>query len=239
MQTVVPFRWSGRPVAGTFLDRPNRFLAVVDVGGKEVHAHVADPGRLKELLRPGAPVCLMPTAGPERATDHTVILARAPTPPGVWVCVDSMMANRLAAHALEGSLVRGLLGQWNIRREVTVGHSRFDFRLTRGRRTVFVEVKSVTLAVKNTALFPDAPTVRGARHLRELAELAEEGQGAAVLFCAGRDDVSRVRPHRAMDPDFADAAAEAKAAGVKFDAVRFRFSRRGGVFAGRIPVIME
>jgi sugar fermentation stimulation protein A len=225
-------------VAGTFLDRPNRFLAVVDVGGKEVYAHVADPGRLKELLRPGARVYLMPTPGPERATDHTVILARAPTPPRVWVCVDSMMANRLAAHVLENSLVRGLIGKWNIRREVTVGHSRFDFQLKRGKRTVFVEVKSVTLARKNTALFPDAPTVRGARHLRELAELAEAGQGAAVLFCAGRDDVARVRPHRVMDPDFAEAAADARAAGVKFYAVRFKFSRRGGVFAGRIPVVI-
>lgn len=239
METIVPFRWPGRPAAGVFLERPNRFLGIVNLGGKSVCAHVADPGRLAELLLPGARVCVLPTEGPQRSTTHTVVLARASTAPGVWVCVDSLMANRLAEHALTRGLVWGLGGRWAVRREVRVGHSRFDFMLSRGKRTVLVEVKSVTLARGSTALFPDAPTARGARHLRELAALACRGGETAVLFCAGRSDVARVRPNRDMDPDFAEAALRARRAGVRFCGVRFSFSLRGGAFAGRIPVIIK
>ena len=94
----------------------------------------------------------------------------------------------------------------------------------------------MTLSHRGTALFPDAPTVRGARHLRELADLARNGTDAAVLFCGGRDDIKRVRPHAAMDPDFANAAREAKASGVRFFGTRFSYTPRGATYAGRIPV---
>ena len=142
-------------------------------------AHLADPGRLRELLLPDAPLRLRPEPRSRtRKSRYTVTLVRAAEPPRAWVSVETTRANRLAEQLLADGTVRGIGKDWGIRREVRRGHSRFDFLLTRGDDEILVEVKSATLVIDGTARFPDAPTARGARHLREL----EEVHGAQVIL---------------------------------------------------------
>lgn len=229
-----------RLIPAAFLSRPNRFIVIARlVSGKKVRAHLGDPGRLKELLLPGVPLRLRPAPpGGERKTRYTVSLVRASEPPRAWVSLETSAANRLAEGAIRAGAVRGLGAVKSLRREYTVGRSRFDFLIEggAGRRTL-VEVKAVSLIEEGIALFPDAPTVRGTRHLRELAEHASNGIRAVVLFVVQRDDARLVRPHGVTDPGFAQALREARESGVLLRAVRFRMSPSGGAsFAGTLRV---
>ncbi len=231
------FRWPGPPSKGVLVSRPNRFLAVVDGGGERFEAHVPDPGRLEDLLVPGANVWTLPTTGGKRKTAHTVVLAESRSRPGVVACTDSLMANDAAAVILERGLVQGLpTGPW--RREVRIGRSRFDFAMARhDGRDMVLEVKSVTLVDQDgRALFPDAPTKRGARHLEELANLAGQGIETAVLFCVSRKDGMWVEPFAERDPDFAQAFLHARRAGVSFFAARLDYDEDGAWFLEPIPV---
>jgi sugar fermentation stimulation protein A len=231
-------------VPAIFLSRPNRFLLRVRLqSGRRVRAHLADPGRLRELLLPGAALRLRkaPTSGigSNRSTRYTVALVRAAEPPRPWVCIHSTHANRLAGALLAQGRVPGLGAGWTIRREVTRGRSRFDFLLLRrGEREVLVEVKSPSLVVESVARFPDAPTLRGARHLKELARVVREGGRALVLFIVQREDAEAVAPNRVTDPSFARALASAARAGVLLRAARFRMAASGrATFRGFIPVL--
>jgi sugar fermentation stimulation protein A len=150
------------------------------------------------------------------------------------VSVDSTLPNRLAYDLLLAGKVRGVRKGSVLRREVPHGRSRFDFL---AEPNTFVEVKSVTLVENGVARFPDAPTVRGARHVRELAEMVRDGGRAMVLFVVQRDDAVRVEPNRPTDPDFADALTDARRAGVMLRACRFRLDDNGNaVYAGTVPV---
>jgi sugar fermentation stimulation protein A len=205
----------------SFLERPNRFVVHARLlNGREVVAHLADPGRLVELLVPGRRVWLRNAPAPHRKTAWNAVLVESPDSSGL-VSVDTGLPNRLVGRALEECALEELSG-WRLdRREHTVGHSRFDFRLRRrrrgpGPRQMALEVKSVTLVEGRTGLFPDAVTARGARHVRELAALRRGGQWAtAVLFVLQRADADRIMPDSAIDPDFARALAEARRAGVR------------------------
>lgn len=189
-----------------------------------VDVHMADPGRLKELLLPDRRVWIRYAASPSRRTDWSAVLVESPDGDGL-ISVDTTLPNRLIHRALAAGAL-GELGDWELERaEFTVGRSRIDFLLTRddahGRRKLALEVKSVTLVDDGMALFPDAITARGARHVRELAEIAGSVDPAgtrweaAILFVLQRDDAHRIEAARSIDPVFADALAEAKAAGVR------------------------
>jgi len=207
-----------------------------------VSAHLADPGRLRELLVPGAELRLLPAAsGTERATRFTVVLVRSSARPFAWVGVETARANRLAERLLAAGAIAGVPVGSRVRREVAYGRSRFDFLLERpGRRSVLVEVKSVTLVVDGVGRFPDAPTARGARHLRELARAGRRDQRAAVLFVVQRHDARAVAPHPAIDPGFARALAAAARAGVVLRAARFRLDARGrATHVGPVPVEID
>jgi sugar fermentation stimulation protein A len=215
----------GPLVDASFVARPNRFVvdAMVD-GGRQVRAHLADPGRLTELLVEGAPLRLRPVASrPDRRTRFTVSLVRASTPPRPWVSVDTTLPNRLAETLLERNAIRGVGPGWSIRREVAVGRSRFDFMLSRNDERLVVEVKSVTLVEDGIARFPDAPTARGARHVREIEELVRDGARGLVLFIVQRSDARAVTTHSKIDPDFADAVRSARERGVLLRAARYTF----------------
>ncbi len=169
---------------GVFVERPNRFLmrcAIPRYG--TVDAFVANPGRMDELLFPGVtPVTLTRVpAEVERRTRWTCVACE--TPDGEQLFLDTHRTNDVAAHLLDHGLVPGLKG-WHVdRREVRVGHSRFDLQLARGKRRLFVEVKSCTLfGGDSVAMFPDAVTERGRRHLLELAEMDTDGERPVVLF---------------------------------------------------------
>lgn len=201
----------------TFVARPNRFLLHCALPGEDgpVEVHLADPGRLKELLLPGRRVWVRPAASAGRRTAWSAVLVESPDHEGL-VSVDTTLPNRLIGRALETGALQEFEGWTLDRREAPLGSSRIDFLLARGDERLALEVKSVTLVEDGVALFPDAVTARGARHVRELAEAATRpGWHAAVLFVLQRPDAHRIEAARSIDPAFADALAEARAAGVR------------------------
>jgi sugar fermentation stimulation protein A len=231
-----PFSGPLEPV--TFVDRPNRFVVVcARAGGDEVEAHLADPGRLRELLVRGRRMWLRPSDRPDRKTKWTAVLVEAPDGVGL-VSVDTTLPNRLVGRALAHRALPELT-DWTLERsEAPVDHGRVDFVLARadGARMA-LEVKSVTLVEEGVARFPDAVTARGARHVRGLAELARQpGWFAALMFVAQRSDVKAVTAAPDIDPEFAAALAEARAAGVAVLARRCRVTLAGVALAAAVPV---
>ncbi|MBE6917650.1 MAG: DNA/RNA nuclease SfsA [Ruminococcaceae bacterium] len=200
-------------VEGRFLHRPNRFIAHVEIGGEEVVCHVKNTGRCKELLAPGARVYCEIAANPNRKTRYDLI--------AVWkgdrlINMDSQAPNKAADEWLRGG---GLGTITDLRSEVFHKDSRFDFSFTIDGRQCFLEVKGVTLEKDGICAFPDAPTLRGVKHLRGLAEAVKEGYGAYVLFVIQMTDVAYLHPNDATDPDFGKALRDAAAAGVSILAV--------------------
>ena len=196
-------------VPGRFLSRPNRFIAHVEIGGKAQVVHVKNTGRCRELLTPGSRVWCQRADNPARKTQYDLIaVQKGPR----LINMDSQAPNTAAKEWL---LAGGLDGVENLRAETVHGDSRFDFAFTRGGRPCFLEVKGVTLETDGICAFPDAPTLRGAKHLRGLTEAAREGFGAYVLFVIQMADVVCLRPNDATDPDFAAALREAAANGVQ------------------------
>ncbi len=249
----------------TLISRPNRFLAVARLdsdntgaceNGTElgvVRAHIADPGRLEELLFPGAIVYLSRAqrgnARTPRKTKYDLVLVDHN---GILVSVDSRVPNELVYHALKLGFFKELREYKRITRESTYGNSRFDFRLSTGSADesgaapaieapdCLVEVKSVTLIEDNIALFPDAPTVRGARHLRELATAVSQGLRAMAVFVIQREDAEYFAPNATMDPEFAEALRTAAGAGVEVTAVKCSIAKSGAIALCRsVQVILR
>ena len=196
-----------RVTGGVFLSRLSRFSARAIVGGCEQTVHVKNTGRLRELLIPGAEAVLCPSDSPGRKTAYDLVAVRHD---GRYVNIDSQAPNAAAAE-----LMVRLYPGCALRREKVFGSSRFDLYLEREELRLFTEVKGVTLVRDGTAFFPDAPTERGRKHLLELAQARRAGYAAAVLFLVQRDDALCFSPNRETDPAFADALAEAAAAGVE------------------------
>ena len=196
-------------VAGRFLTRPNRFIAHVEIEGKETVCHVKNTGRCRELLQAGAEVYCLDAPSPARKTRYDLIAVQKGQR---LINMDSQAPNAAVKEwLLEGGL--GLLE--NIKPESRHGTSRFDFSFTKDGKPCFLEVKGVTLEHDGVCAFPDAPTARGAKHLRELKELVQEGYGAYVLFVIQMTDVKFLHPNDATDPEFGQALREAAAAGVQ------------------------
>ena len=195
-----------------FLARPNRFIAQVELDGRRETVHVKNTGRCRELLLPGAPVTLAASANPARKTKYDLIAVEKETPAGpLLINMDSQAPNRVAAELLPRLLPDGTL----LRPETVFGASRFDFYAeTAAGSRWFVEVKGVTLEEAGVARFPDAPTQRGAKHLRELALAHAQGYETAVLFLIQMTGPTLFTPNDATDPAFATALREASAAGV-------------------------
>jgi sugar fermentation stimulation protein A len=207
-----------------------------DRAREHVAVHLADPGRLKELLLPGQRVWIRAAGSPTRKTAWSAVLVESPDGAGL-VSVDTTMPNRLIHRALEAGALEEFRG-WSLERaEWTHGRSRIDFLLARDGRKLALEVKSVTLVDDGVALFPDAVTARGARHVRELAQLAQrDGWSAAILFVLQRPDAHRIEAARSIDPAFADALAEAKTAGVRVLGRRCRVTLQALELAEPVPV---
>jgi len=215
------------------VERPNRFLVLADLGGSRVGVACRDPGRLEGVLRPGVELRIAEEAGPRRKTRYTLFLARVPRG---WACLVPALANRVFEAALAEGEVPGFRTARVVRREVPVGASRFDFLLrSRGGR-ILVEVKAVGHLRGTRGLFPDAPTSRGLRHVRELTHRRRMGQRAAVVFIALRTGVERVSPHATIDPALAAALAEARRVGVQLRAYGCRVTTRGCRLERKVPV---
>jgi len=196
-------------VRGEFLRRPNRFIAHVRIDGTEQLVHVKNTGRCRELLPPGAQVWCQHFDSPSRKTAYDLIAVQKGQR---LINMDSQAPNKAAGEWLAA----GGLGQIReLRAETTCADSRFDFSFRKDGRLCYLEVKGCTLEKDGICAFPDAPTVRGAKHLRHLQALCKEGFGAYVLFVVQMEDVLYLHPNDATDPDFASALRSAAAAGVQ------------------------
>lgn len=218
-------------VVGRFVSRPNRFLGIVELPGGEfapgsrVQTHIKDSGRLRELLFPGNPVAVKkPGGSSNRKTSWDLILARHGS---IWVSLDPAVSSRLVEIALEQAALPEFRGYTTIQREARYGESRLDFFLEgEGVAPAFLEVKSVTLVRGDLALFPDAPTLRGTKHVQELGRARREGYEAFLLFVVQREDALRVAPNVETDGQFARVLQDAAHAGVRILAHRCRVSLR-------------
>ena len=196
-------------VPGIFLARPNRFIAHIEIDGKKEICHVKNTGRCKELLTPGARVYCEDCLSPTRKTRYDLIAVEKG---GRLINMDSQAPNKAATEWLQG----GGLGEISqLKAESSYGASRFDFSFQKDGRPCFLEVKGVTLEEDGVCAFPDAPTTRGAKHLRELAALSRQGFGAYVLFVIQMADVFYLRPNDQTDPAFGAVLRQASEAGVQ------------------------
>ena len=203
--------------AATFVRRVNRFVAEVEIDGSVERVHVKNTGRCAELLVPGYTVVLEKSGNPARRTAYDLIGVDKPVPGGVrYVNMDSMAPNRAAGEWLAAG---GLGTLEEIRAEVTVGDSRFDFVAAQHGRPVAVEVKGCTLEEGGVARFPDAPTLRGLKHVRGLTRLAGEGWRCVLLVVIQMKGVRVFTPNWETQPEFGEALIEAQRAGVEVLAV--------------------
>ena len=195
-------------VPGIFLSRPNRFIAKVLIDGTEETVHVKNTGRCRELLPAGAQVWCHKSDNPNRKTKFDLITVKKGDR---LINMDSQAPNTAAGEWLRS----GGLGEIeNLKAETFHGDSRYDFSFTKDGKTCFLEVKGVTLEDDGICAFPDAPTERGAKHLKGLTEAAKAGFGAYVLFVIQMADVKYLRPHDERDPAFGQALREAAENGV-------------------------
>ena len=197
---------------GIFLARPNRFIAQVETEDGPQVCHVKNTGRCRELLVPGAPVYLEESQNPRRKTRYDLIAVEKGK---LLINMDSQAPNQAA----EEYLPRLFPGLTSYRRETVWGSSRFDFLVEAAGEKWFLEVKGVTLEENGVALFPDAPTQRGVKHLRELVRCQEEGYRSCALFVVQMKGVRYFTPNRRADVEFALALEEAAAQGVRLEAV--------------------
>ncbi|MGI6004896.1 MAG: DNA/RNA nuclease SfsA [Christensenellales bacterium] len=216
---------------GIFIERPNRFIARVQVDGKEEICHVRTTGRCGELFVPGAKVVLEKSDSPNRKTRYSVVAVYRGA---LLVNIDSQMPNKLFAQWV------GKGRFWpQVRRmkaEYAHGDSRFDFYLEAGEKRTLVEVKGVTLKVGRTALFPDAPTKRGLKHLKGLLQAVKEGYEAYAVFVVQMQGARVFMPNEKCDPAFARALREAQAGGVHIAALECRVAPQEIYITGELPV---
>jgi sugar fermentation stimulation protein A len=192
-------RFGKKIVGGIFLERPNRYLARVEVDKEEVLAHVPDPGRLPGLMLAGRKVQLIHQPSPTRKTEYTLVLVRHGS---IWVSTFPVFANALVKDALMRQTLPFLKGYSKFSSEVKVGNTRFDFKLTFPQQLAYVEVKSVSLVEKAVGKFPDAPTERGVKHVKKLLELCANGYRSAVVFVSQRSDTQSIICNDNIDPVF-------------------------------------
>ena len=194
-------------VKGIFENRPNRFIAHVWVKGILETVHVKNTGRCKELLLPGATVILEVSDNSARKTKYDLI---AVYKEGLGLInMDSQAPNKVAAEWLQPQ------GYDYIKPEYKYGNSRVDFYMEKGSEKFLMEVKGCTLEIDGMGYFPDAPTERGVKHLRELTEATRHGYHCAIAFVIQMPGIKKVLPNTVTHPEFAAAFEEAKAAGVK------------------------
>lgn len=218
-------------VKGTFLSRPNRFIAQVIINGQEETVHVKNTGRCKELLIPGTTVYLQHFPNSKRKTAYDLIaVEKGP----LLINMDSQAPNKVVGEWLQATEPFGPITF--MKSEYTHGDSRFDFYLEMGDRKLFLEVKGVTLEANGIVRFPDAPTERGVKHLKGLIKCIEEGYEAAVIFVIQFTGGKYFEPNWDTHPEFGTALQEAQAAGVKIIARECYVEPDRLIITGEIPV---
>lgn len=194
-------------ISGTFLERPNRFIAYVDVKGIKETVHVKNTGRCKELLIPGVKVILEVSDNPNRKTKYDLIAVYKQN--FGLINMDSQAPNKVVKEWLEKQ------NYDYIRPEYTYGNSRVDFYMEKGSERFLLEIKGCTLEKNGIGYFPDAPTERGVKHLKELIKAAKSGYNAMVGFVIQMEGITEVKPNMETHAEFGIALEEAVRAGVK------------------------
>ena len=221
-------------VEGVFLERVNRFLARVEVDGREVGVHVANSGRMKELFVPGWRVLVRPVTGQNRKPKFDLVLVDMGH---ALASADSRMPNVLVAEGVANGHLPQFSGYAEVNPEVTFGDSRLDLMLGGPNGKCYIEAKSVTLVEKGVGLFPDAPTARGAKHLHTLKKVMEAGHRAAVFFVIQRPDAVAFATSDLSDPVLAAALRSATAVGVEAYAYTCEVTERNIRLDQSIPIV--
>ncbi|PDW03680.1 DNA/RNA nuclease SfsA [Candidatus Viridilinea mediisalina] len=229
----VPLIASGPLTEATFVARPNQLLVEARINERLVRAHLADRGRLLDLLVPGARLILAPRDELGRKTMFQVV--------GVYsgaelVSLDTQLPNRLVVAALTHGALPQFARYHRMQREATIGNHRFDFRLGEGLHTCILEVKSVGKVVESLAYFPDAPSERARKHLELLAQMARSGQRCAVVFIIQRHAAQALVPDEDVDPAFARAMRQALASGVEMYAYLCPLTLEGITLGAPVPI---
>jgi sugar fermentation stimulation protein A len=218
----------GKTLKGIFQERPNRFLALVKVEDMTLPSFLPNPGRMHELLTSGTEVILREALKENRKTDYDLI--------GVFynaqmVSVDSRVPNKLVLEALKNRDIEELSRYDIIKPEYSYGNTRFDFFLANKNERCLLEVKSSTLVKDGVAMFPDAETERGRRHVRDLVKAKKEGYRACVLFIVQRNDAHMFAPDDETDPEFGKALRNAAVEGVEVYAYKVEISTGFSLFS--------
>lgn len=227
-------RFSAPLIPARFLERRQRFLALVELPDRErVWVHVPNSGALTGCNHPGQEILLTRDARPGRKTGYTWRFVKGAAG---WICIDTLVPNRLMAEALAGGSLPGLPTPRQVRAEVTIpAGSRLDFVLETDGKLLFLEIKSVTWVEDGVALFPDGVTSRGRRHLEHLQELAAQGHQAWNIFVVQRGDAKVLRPAATVDPAYAKALATVAANGVNLMVVQEKIAPPEITLASLLP----
>lgn len=222
-------------IEANFIERPNRFIAYVDIAGERTKVHVKNTGRCRELLRDNAPVYLEKSGNPDRSTAYDLVAVEKA---GRLINMDSNAPNKVVAEWLKaGGLYRDIS---LVRPETSFGNSRFDFYIenTSGVKA-FIEVKGVTLENGNVAAFPDAPSERAVKHVEELIEAHEQGYETYIIFVVQMRDISRVEPNWDTHPAFGKALQRARSAGVHLLAYDCLVGKDSLEINEEVPVVVD
>ena len=219
---------------GTLIKRYKRFLAEIRLdAGTEVVAHCTNSGSMKSCLENGAEVYLTPVTDPKRRTKFTWEMIKIN---GSWVGINTANPNKLAFEAISAGLIPELSGYTNVKREMVFGDSRFDIFAENETEKCFVEVKNVSLKEGNYALFPDAVTTRGQKHLKTLMEVKAHGIRAVMLYIVQRTDVEVFAPAIEIDPEYAKVLKQAVNVGVEVIVLQVEVTPEGIYLKKKLPV---
>ena len=218
-------------MAGKFLARPNRFIAHVEIAGREEIVHVKNTGRCKELLLPGATVYVQHFPEGKRKTKYDLIAVEKQN---LLINMDSQAPNKVVQEWLMEQEPFGKITY--LKPECKHGDSRFDFYLETEAKKMFIEVKGVTLEEKGVVMFPDAPTERGVKHVQELCHCLEQGYEAAIVFVVQMSGMRYFTPNRSTHAAFAEALERAEACGVRMLALSCEVTPESLAINGEIPI---
>lgn len=225
----------GPLINAVFIERPNRFITIIEIGGEKYKSHLPDPGRLKELLIPGASLLVRPAPeNKERSTAFTTIMVNLK---GQWISLVSTLPNQLVKYSFQKNRIPIFQKYKLVQPEVTIRNHRFDFLLNnKSGKNFFLEVKSVTFVEDGIAKFPDAVTTRGMNHAKTLTDLVREGEFAGILFVCQRPDATLFEPMWDIDPMFSNVLFNAYKMGVKVWCITLNVSQTEISFNKEIPV---
>ncbi len=224
-------------IEGTFIERPNRFLAIVEIEEnglkKQAKVHVHDPGRLKDILYPGNRVLLRKAGNPKRKTGWDMIAGMISDN---WILINSAFHRQISGWVIHNGIIDLFSNADNVLPEQKYGGSRLDYLLLKEGKKIWIEVKGCTLANGKVASFPDAPTTRGKRHVEELIKAKEEGHESAIIILAFRPEAECFTANGIIDPAFARTFEEAVEKGVKVFPLLFSFDNGTIFYRSQLPM---